>query len=237
MNTLTLKTNLQSSSCLTKISPFLDGNAHIQNWNVQFEHADKILTVQGDATESEVIDLMAQAGFVAQKNDMTNFGIQSSAPAMPAMPAMPASGFWNDILVWKKASYNTLNCLVGCSIGDFGMIIFLQAYFHHIGMAWMMLWAILAGLTTSILLESILLRIKEKLSWVQSFQFAFRMSILSMVVMEIAMNVSDFLITGGKANFNSPTYWMAFGVAAVAGFLVPLPYNYFKLKKYNKSCH
>ncbi|MFN3345037.1 MAG: DUF4396 domain-containing protein [Chloroherpetonaceae bacterium] len=27
------------------------------------------------------------------------------------------------------------------------------------------------------------------------------------------------------------------GIALLAGFLVPLPYNYWKLKKFNKACH
>lgn len=63
------------------------------------------------------------------------------------------------------------------------------------------------------------------------------MSFISMVAMEVAMNLTDFMITGGKLSMATPAYRLSFIPAAVAGFLVPLPYNYFKLKKYNKACH
>ena len=66
---------------------------------------------------------------------------------------------------------------------------------------------------------------------------AFSMSFLSMVGMEIAMNSTDFMVTGGQADFHNSQYWLAFGLALAAGFVVPLPYNYYKLKKYNKACH
>ena len=41
----------------------------------------------------------------------------------------------------------------------------------------------------------------------------------------------------GKAAFENPMYWFALVIAMIAGFLVPLPYNYYKLKKFNKACH
>ena len=63
------------------------------------------------------------------------------------------------------------------------------------------------------------------------------MSLISMIGMEIAMNSTDFIITGGKAAFDDPMYWMALVIALVAGFIAPLPYNYYKLKKYNQACH
>jgi len=56
------------------------------------------------------------------------------------------------------------------------------------------------------------------------------MSFISMIGMEIAMNTSDFIITRGKAAFDDPMYRMALVVALVAGFIAPLPYNYYKLK-------
>ncbi|MBL7997113.1 MAG: DUF4396 domain-containing protein [Candidatus Kapabacteria bacterium] len=149
----------------------------------------------------------------------------------------PNADFWHDTTVWRKASFNTLNCLIGCSIGDFGMIIYLQVYHHYCPMWLSMLLAIIAGLFTSILLETAILYYKEKLTWTQSLQMALGMSLISMIAMEIAMNITDFMLTGGKADFHSHTYWLAFGFALIAGFFAPLPYNYFKLKKYNKSCH
>ena len=58
---------------------------------------------------------------------------------------------------WRRASYNTMWCLLGCSIGDFGTI----AYFQFMDIAWpvlaIMTLAIINGLITSILLETLIL--------------------------------------------------------------------------------
>ena len=138
---------------------------------------------------------------------------------------------------WKRASFNTLNCLIGCSIGDFGMIIFLQAYYPKTTMLWQMILATIAGLMTSITLETIILRSREKFDWALALKTAFSMSFISMIGMEIAMNATDFMITGGKAAFNSVNYWLALIPALIAGFMLPLPYNYYKLHKFGKACH
>lgn len=145
--------------------------------------------------------------------------------------------FWTDKSIWSRASLNTLNCLIGCSIGDFAMVIFLQAYFPSTSMTAQMVLATIAGLITSIILETVLLHWREKFAWSFAFRTALSMSLLSMIAMEMAMNTTDFMITGGKAAFGNPMYWTALLVAMIAGFIVPLPYNYYKLKKFNKACH
>ena len=33
---------------------------------------------------------------------------------------------WRDGATWRRASYNTMWCLIGCSIGDLGTILFFQ---------------------------------------------------------------------------------------------------------------
>ena len=147
------------------------------------------------------------------------------------------SGFWTDLAVWGRAAQNTLSCLIGCSLGDFAMIIFLQRYYPSTSMVMQMVLATLAGLITSVLFETALLRAREKFDWSLAFQTAISMSFLSMVAMELVMNATDFMMTGGKAAFNNPLYWTALVVAMVAGFLAPLPYNYYRLKKYSKACH
>ena len=117
------------------------------------------------------------------------------------------------------------------------MIIYLQAYHPEVSMMWQMILAIIAGLTTSIALETVILKVREKFNWAFALKTAFGMSFISMVGMEIAMNTTDFMITGGKAAFEDPMYWTALVIAMVAGFLAPLPYNYYKLRKFNKACH
>lgn len=146
-------------------------------------------------------------------------------------------GFWEDLNVWKRAGKNTLNCLIGCSIGDFGMIIYLQTYHHHINMFVMMGLAMVTGLTTSVILETILLRINEKFDWLTALKTAVGMSFLSMVAMELAENATDLILTGAQVSTSQPFYWIALGISLIAGFLVPLPYNYYKLKKFGKACH
>ena len=100
-----------------------------------------------------------------------------------------------------------------------------------------MILATIAGLITSVSLETILLRWREKFQWALAFQTAVSMSFISMIAMEVVMNTTDFMMTGGKAAFGNPLYWSALFVAMITGFLAPLPYNYYKLKKFNKACH
>jgi drug/metabolite transporter (DMT)-like permease len=146
-------------------------------------------------------------------------------------------GFWSDKDVWERSSLTTLTCLIGCSIGDFGMIIYLQSYHPSTPMWLQMVLAVIAGLLSSIALETSILHLRENLAWKAAFKTAISMSVLSIIGMEVVMNLTDFMITGGKAQLTSPTYWLAFIAAALAGFLAPLPYNYYQLKKYNRSHH
>lgn len=244
METIQVKTNINCGNCVAKVTPFFNENIAIKSWQVDTKNPDKILTVQGNLSENQVVELVNKAGFkVLQSSpiqqEMASCHVPNTtiAQSVPPNLSSTAPNFWQDATVWKRAAKNTLNCLIGCTIGDFGMIIYLQAYHPHTSMALTMALAIVAGLTTSIILETMLLKINEKLTWKDAFAMALGMSLISMIAMEIAMNITDFMITGGKPDFHSHIYWLAFGVAAIAGFIAPLPYNYFKLKKYNKACH
>jgi hypothetical protein len=53
-----------------------------------------------------------------------------------------------------------------------------------------------------------------------------------MIAMEASMNIVDVLLTGG-AELN---FWVV-PIMLITGFLTPWPYNYWRLKKYNASCH
>lgn len=209
------KTTLKCSNCIDKIADNLNNYSNIKEW--KFNENDSTLIIKGEnICSNKLSNILEKEGFKIIKNE---------------------AKFWNDNQVWKKASANTLNCLIGCSIGDFGMIIFLQMYYPNVGMSLQMILAIISGLITSITLETIILKIKEKFLWFEALKLAFGMSFISMVGMEISMNITDFTITGGKADFNNITYWIAILISMIVGFISPLPYNYYKLKKYNKSCH
>ncbi|HIM19604.1 MAG TPA: DUF4396 domain-containing protein [Rhodospirillales bacterium] len=137
---------------------------------------------------------------------------------------------WRSLPNWKRASYNTVWCLIGCSIGDFGTIFF----FQMTGIPWptilIMTLAVVNGILTSIALETVILSRQMQLT--SALKTACGMSLISMVSMEAAMNAVDVLLTGGA----KLTIWVI-PIMLLAGFLTPLPYNYWRLKVHGKSCH
>ena len=138
---------------------------------------------------------------------------------------------WNSISTWKKSTKNAAWCLLGCSIGDFGTIFFFQITEIAFPILGIMILAIINGLLTSISLETFIL-MRQNFQLRNAIKTALGMSFISMISMEIAMNFTDFIFTGG-AILN----WHVLPIMLLAGFLTPLPYNYYKLKKYNISCH
>ena len=132
---------------------------------------------------------------------------------------------------WKKSAKNTFWCLLGCAIGDFGTILFFQLTEIPFPLLGIMVLAIINGLITSIILETIIL-IKQGFSFYGALKTASGMSLISMLSMEIMMNYTDYLLTGG-AILN----WWVVPIMLIVGFLTPWPYNYWKLKKFGINCH
>ena len=64
---------------------------------------------------------------------------------------------WKCKHTWKRARINTLWCLLGCSIGDFGTIFYFQNIEHDWSTFEVMSLALVNGLLTSIVLETIIL--------------------------------------------------------------------------------
>lgn len=137
---------------------------------------------------------------------------------------------WSCKHTWVSSSKNTLWCLLGCSIGDFGTI----AYFQFFRILWdpilIMALAIVNGLITSMALETLILSRQMPLK--SAFTTAIGMSLISMIAMEVAMNSVDLVVTGGAILTVQVIPFML-----LAGFLTPLPYNYWRLKALGKSCH
>ena len=92
-------------------------------------------------------------------------------------------------------------------------------------------------LITSILFEGAILRFKEGFAWKAALKFAFSMSFISMLGMELAANATDLMLTGGRVPLHDPFYWQALAASVLVGFLAPLPYNYYKFKKHGAACH
>ena len=138
---------------------------------------------------------------------------------------------WSCKHTWSRSAKNTFWCLLGCSIGDFGTILFFQLTKIPFPVLAIMVLAIINGIITSIILETIIL-LRQNFSFKLAFKTAVGMSLISMVSMEIAMNATDYFLTGGVIL----TWWVVPIMLAV-GFVTPWPYNYWRLKKFNEACH
>ena len=102
---------------------------------------------------------------------------------------------WTCNPTWRIASKNTLWCLLGCSIGDFGTIFFFQMTAEPFPVVWVMSLAIINGLITSIMLETLILSRQMDLN--NALRTAMGMSLVSMISMELAMNITNVILTGG----------------------------------------
>ena len=138
---------------------------------------------------------------------------------------------WSCKHTWKKSAKNTLWCVIGCAIGDFGTIFFFQFYQIPFPILGIMILAIINGLITSIILETIIL-IKQGFSFYGALKTASGMSLISMLSMEIMMNTTDYILTGGAI-----LTWWVIPIMLIVGFLTPWPYNYWRLKKFGVNCH
>ena len=137
--------------------------------------------------------------------------------------------FWLKKDKWSTSALNTFVCLIGCSIGDFGTILYFQFYTNITSIMLIMPIAIINGILTSIILETILLL--RTMPFKEALKMATGMSLISMIAMELAMNFTDIFLEGALIlSFSSLI------PVLVVGFIVPWPYNYWRLVKYNKNC-
>ena len=138
---------------------------------------------------------------------------------------------WTCKHTWKTSAKNTMWCVTGCAIGDFGTILFFQLTQIPFPLIGIMILAIINGLITSIFLETFIL-IRQNFSFIVAIKTASGMSLISMLSMEIMMNLTDYLLTGGAIL----TWWVV-PIMLIVGFLTPWPYNYWRLKKFGINCH
>ena len=131
----------------------------------------------------------------------------------------------------KRSAKNTGWCLLGCAIGDFGTILFFQLTKIPFLVMGIMTLAIINGQITSVILETVIL-IKQNYAFSKALKTAMGMSFISMISMEIMMNLTDYFLTGGAIL----TWWVV-PIMLLVGFLTPWPYNYWRLKKFNIACH
>jgi len=142
-----------------------------------------------------------------------------------------ATFHWSCKHTWRRSAKNTAWCLLGCAIGDFGTILFFQLTQIPFPLLGIMILAIINGLITSIILETIIL-MRQGFVFNSALKTASGMSLISMISMEVMMNLTDFVLTGGAI-----LTWWVISIMLIIGFLTPWPYNYWRLKKYGINCH
>ena len=130
---------------------------------------------------------------------------------------------------WGRSARNTFWCLAGCSAGDFGTIAFAEWRGIEMSMQLLMGLAMLNGILTSIALETLILL--KQMDFGKALRTALGMSLISMLAMELAMNLVDYYGNGGNLGIS---IWML--PALFAGFLTAWPYNYWRLERLGKSC-
>ena len=139
--------------------------------------------------------------------------------------------FWTCRATWKKSSMNTLWCVAGCSIGEFGTLGVLQAMqIDPMTSYALMALPVLNGILTSVALETSILARQMPIK--KAVESAVKMSLVSMIAMEASMELTDYILTGSMGL----QLW-AVPPMLLTGFLVPLPYNYWRLKRFGQSCH
>lgn len=64
MKELKFKTNINCNNCIRAVSGFLDDVLGIEEWKVDTDNPDKVLTVKGEVVEPDaVLEAVEDAGF------------------------------------------------------------------------------------------------------------------------------------------------------------------------------
>ncbi|KAF7594978.1 hypothetical protein BBP40_007786 [Aspergillus hancockii] len=180
-------------------------------------------------------NISRKASHLANQNSPTS--CKKSATTTPPPPSTKLA-FWTDRQTWSRAGVNTLRCLVGCTLGDFSALWMLQSFCPDMAMGAVMGISMVSGLLSSLTLETALLvHGKDKLPWKHALKTACGMSFISMLAMESVQNLVDYHLTGGAVVLGDPGFWAAAVAAMGAGFLAPLPWNYYRLRAWRKACH
>ena len=136
----------------------------------------------------------------------------------------------------RTAASATLHCLTGCVIGEFAGLA-LGVTLGWPPMTTIIVATILAFIT-GFALTLIPLMKGRGLSFSQAWKIVWVGETISIGVMEIAMNFTDYHMGGmSVSSMADPLFWISFGVAVAAGFIAAFPVNWWLLSKNLKNCH
>ncbi len=137
---------------------------------------------------------------------------------------------------WVTAAHSTLHCLSGCVIGEvaglmIGVSLGLNA-FATMGLA------TLLAYTSGFTLGLIPVMRRENVTIGTAFRIIWIGEVVSIGVMELAMNAVDYAAGGAAApSIFTVVFWVALALAIPAGFIAAWPVNYWLLSRNLKACH
>ncbi len=159
--------------------------------------------------------------------------------AEPAVPAHPEHGHHGTHAIdsrWRTAARITLHCLTGCAVGEWtGLAI-------GVSLGWSTAPTIALAVTLAFAFGfafTIVPMMRRGMTAAQAFRIVWLGETVSIAVMELVMNVVDYQLGGMGPGMSPlhPQFWIAFGIAAVAGYLAALPVNKWLLSRNLKKCH
>ena len=134
------------------------------------------------------------------------------------------------------ATAATLHCLTGCVIGELiGLAIGVS-----LGMApWQTIILATALAYVSGFGLGLLPLVRQGMTFAKALRTIWLGEAISIAVMEIAMNFTDYHVGGMTANsMLDPMFWLGIAVAVPAGFMAAWPVNWWLLRRnIKKPCH
>jgi len=221
------------NGCANNVKNALSSVSGVSNVDVDLDGSKATVNTDGTSNQEILEAAVANAGYSIHEPGASLDLLQNLSP-----PKVMEFN-WSDGSVWKQAAHNTKWCLIGCSIGEFGTL----AYYSSSGITsglelYSNIWYFYAilplinGLVTSVMLETAIL-MRGQMDFRNALSTAFGMSFISMLMMEIAMEITELLFTEGELGLMP----IAIPFMLIVGFLTPWPYNYWRLKKYGQACH
>lgn len=130
----------------------------------------------------------------------------------------------------------TIHCLIGCVIGEVtGLVIGVSlglSIWQTIALATAL--AYISGMSFGLVP---VIRHQGK-SFLEALRLIWLGEVISIGVMEIAMNWADYVVGGMQAgSILDPVFWLGIAVAIPAGFLAAWPVNYWLISRDMKKCH
>lgn len=164
-------------------------------------------------------------------------GAKSVAAASPSAPATHhAHAGHGGATTMSLTTASTLHCLTGCAVGEFiGLAIGVS-----LGLSPWVTAVLATGLSfASGYTLGLWPLVKRGMGWTAAFKTLWLGETLSIGVMEIAMNLTDYHVGGmSAASVLHPQFWLGYGAALVAGFAAAWPMNWWLLSRsIKKPCH